>query len=52
LFVLFLLVRATLVAGVFAVAHTLRDIDVTARKAIEGGEPSVHVDTMLIGDVN
>jgi len=37
---------------VFAVAHTLRDIDVTARKAVEGGEPSVHVDAMLVGDVS
>ena len=29
------------------VAHTLRDIDVTAWEAVEGGKSCVHIDTML-----
>lgn len=31
----------------YAVARTLRDVDVTAREAIEGGKSSIHVNTML-----
>lgn len=29
------------------VAHTLRDVNVTAGEAVEGSEASVHVHTML-----
>ena len=30
-----------------AVAHTLRDVDVTPWEAVEGGKPGVHVHDML-----